>query len=51
MQLQTRTHDNKWVNVGERFTDVFRFLEFLKIVRIEVKRNGRVLFTGDEIDS
>ena len=51
MQLQTKTHDDKWINVGERFTDIFRFLEFLKVVRPEVKKNGRILFTGDEIDN
>lgn len=50
MQLQTQTNDGKWINVGERFTDVNRFLEFLKIVRREVKQRGRILFLGDTID-
>lgn len=50
MQLQTQTNEGKWVNVGERFTDVNRFLEFLKVVRKEVKQRGRILFLEDAID-
>ena len=51
MQLQTKTHDDKWVSVGESFTDVALFLKYLSTVRAEVKKRGRILFTGDEIDS
>lgn len=51
MQLQTKTHDDKWVNVSDNFTDITHFIAYLETVRPSVKRNGRILFLGDPIDS